>query len=79
MYNLEDFSSPMQYIVVVVATISKMMNCVLGWAFSIDHVVDDDDEPLIFRYPTPSNLPSIRSRNPVYGMSIREKPDQYVD
>jgi hypothetical protein len=57
-YNLAVFSSPTRYIVVAVATISEMMNCVLEWTFSIDNN-DDDNEPLIFRYPTPSNLPPI--------------------
>jgi hypothetical protein len=45
--------------------------------FSIDRVMDDDNNrPLIFRYPTPLNLPSIRSSNPADGMSIRE--DEHV-
>ena len=76
-YDLGDFSSPMRYIVVVVATISEMMNCVLKLAFSVDCVVGDDgNEPLVFCYPTPSNLTSIRSSNPADGMSIRE--DEHV-
>jgi hypothetical protein len=53
--------------VVAVAMISEMMNCVLEWTFSIDMNDDggDDNEPLIFRYPTQSNS--------VDGMSIREE------
>ena len=57
---------------VVVATIFEMINCVLEWTFSIDNNDggDDDNEPMIFRYPTPSNLPSIRSSNPADGMTV---------
>jgi hypothetical protein len=76
-YNLADISSPMRYIVVVVATISEMMNCVLEWSSQLMMITTTMTiMNLIFRHPTPSNISSIRSRNLADGMSIRE--DEHV-